>query len=338
MLRNRSTKLSAAALMAAAVALVAGEAAARDQIRIVGSSTVFPFTTAVAEQFGKITGRPTPVVESTGSGGGIKLFCAGVGADFPDVANSSRRMKVSELETCAQHGVTSIREIMVGYDGVVIANAVSGPAFDLSLQDLYLAVGKSRPDGTPNPSKNWSDVNPSLPSERIEVLGPPPTSGTRDSFAELGLEPGCHAAGGKAACTEIREDGVWIDAGENDNVIVQKLAANPGAVGVFGFSYLEENGDKVKGATISGVTPSAEAIASGSYPLARSLYIYVKGEHIGAVPGLDQFVQEYLSDGAAGEDGYLADKGLIALLPAQLEAQRVAVGAGAALTAADLQH
>ena len=337
MLRTR-TALLPAALMAAAVALVAGEAAARDQIRIVGSSTVFPFTTAVAEQFGKITGRPTPVVESTGSGGGLKLFCGGVGADFPDVANSSRRIKASELETCAANGVVSIREIMVGYDGVVIANAVSGPDFNLSLQDLYLAVGKNRPDGTPNPAKAWNEVNPALPAARIEVLGPPPTSGTRDSFAELGLEPGCHAAGGKEACMEIREDGVWIDAGENDNVIVQKLSANPGAVGVFGFSYLEENGDKVKGATISGVAPSAEAISGGQYPLARSLYIYVKGEHIGAVPGLDEFVQEYLSDSASGEEGYLADKGLIALPAEQLAAQRAAVGAGKALTAADLQH
>lgn len=334
MLRNRT-----AALMAvAAVALVAGEAAARDQIRIVGSSTVFPFTTAVAEQFGKITGRPTPVVESTGSGGGIKLFCGGVGADFPDVANSSRRMNASEIETCAANGVTSIREIMVGYDGVVIANAVTGPDFDLTLQDVYLAIGKNRPDGTPNPAVNWSDVKPSLPAAKIEVLGPPPTSGTRDSFAELGLEPGCHAAGGKEACTEIRGDGVWVDAGENDNVVVQKLAANPGAVGVFGFSYLEENGDKVKGATIDGVSPSAEAISSGAYPLSRSLYIYVKGEHIGAIPGLDQFVQEYLSESAVGEDGYLVDKGLIALTETQLEAQRADVAAGKTLTAADLAH
>lgn len=334
MLRNRT-----AALMAvAAVALVAGEAAARDQIRIVGSSTVFPFTTAVAEQFGRTSGRPTPVVESTGSGGGIKLFCAGVGADFPDVANSSRRMKASELETCNANGVNSIREIMVGYDGVVIANAASGPNFNLTLQDLYLAIGKNRPDGTPNPARNWNEVNPALPAAKIEVLGPPPTSGTRDSFAELGLEPGCHAAGGKDACLEIREDGVWIDAGENDNVIVQKLAANPGAVGVFGFSYLEENGDKVKGATIAGVTPSAEAISEGTYPLARSLYIYVKGEHINAIPGLDAFVQEYLSEAAVGEDGYLVDKGLIALTPAQLAAQRDAVGAGRALTSADLAH
>ncbi len=300
-----------AALAIGLTALTTQAAVARDQIRIVGSSTVFPFSTAVAEQFGKTTGFPTPVVESTGSGGGFKLFCAGVGADTPDITNASRRMKASEFKTCNENGVTEIVESVVGFDGIVIANAIDAPSFALTREQLFKALAKGQ--GEP---KKWSDIDPSLPDEAIEVLGPPPSSGTRDAFEELVIQEGAKEAGlDKEAISklEIRTDGAWIDAGENDNLMVSKLATNPHAIAVFGYSFLDQNSDSIKGASIEGVEPEFEAIASGDYSVSRSLYYYIKKAHVGVIPGIAEYATEFASEAAGGEDGYLVDKGLIPL-------------------------
>jgi phosphate transport system substrate-binding protein len=305
---------------AAALALAAsvGYAAARDQIQIVGSSTVFPFTTAVAEKFGQGGKFKTPVVESTGTGGGIKLFCAGVGETSPDFTNASRAIKDSELETCKANGVTPV-EIKVGFDGIVFANSTAGAQMDLTKEQIFKALAKNvAVDGkvAPNPYVNWSDVDPSLPAQKIEVLGPPPTSGTRDAFVELVMVEACQEevkAANEKACGEIREDGAFVEAGENDNLIVQKLEANPNAFGIFGFSFLDQNADKLQGHKVDGVEPTFENIASGDYKVSRSLYIYAKKEHVGVIPGMEEFIAEYTSDGAWSEDGYLADKGLIPL-------------------------
>ena len=305
----------------------AGAAQARDQIRIVGSSTVFPFTTAVAERFGKTTDFKTPVVEATGSGGGLKLLCGGLGVGYPDITNSSRRIKESEVKMCADNGVTEIVEVKIGYDGIVVANSKKSGQYELTLRDLYLALAKEVPDDggklVANPNKTWKDVNPDLPARKIEVLGPPPTSGTRDAFVELVMDAGCEEFDTlkaleksdknafKAACQTIREDGAFVEAGENDNLIVQKLEANPDALGIFGFSFLDQNSDKVQGSKINGVAPEFELIADGSYPVSRPLYFYVKKAHVGVVPGIAEFLAEFSSDKAWGEEGYLADKGLI---------------------------
>ena len=312
-------------LTAAATALVAvaAQAQARDQIRIVGSSTVFPFSTAVAEQFGQKSGLKTPVVESTGTGGGLKLFCAGVGEDTPDIANASRQIKKSELEACAKAGVTEVSEVKIGFDGIVLANSKQHPAFSLSEKEIWLALAKQVPvDGklVANPYTKWDQIDPALPAEKIEVLGPPPTSGTRDAFVELVMDRACEevaevkaldADAKKAACQTIREDGAYIDAGENDNLIVQKLEANPTALGIFGFSFLDQNVDRLQGSTIQGVEPTFENIADAKYPVARSLYFYVKNGHVGAIPGIKEFIAEFTSEAAIGDEGYLADKGLI---------------------------
>lgn len=322
--------LIAAAVTALSVSF-ATQAQARDYIAVVGSSTVFPFSTAVAENFGRKGTFKTPKIESTGTGGGIKLFCAGVGVDNPDIANASRRMKASEFEHCAEKGVKEIVEVKIGFDGIAIASSKKAKAMDLSLKDLYLALAKDvpNPDGSPtlvaNPYKTWKDVNPALPDAKIEVLGPPPTSGTRDAFAELALEGGCKQIDFikamekddkkkfQAVCMGVREDGAYIEAGENDNLIVQKLQANPKAVGIFGFSFLEQNQDKVQGAKINGVAPTFETISDGKYPVSRSLYFYVKKAHAGTIPGIPEFVTEFTGEAAWGPEGYLADKGLIPL-------------------------
>jgi phosphate transport system substrate-binding protein len=319
-----------AAASAAFLALTAG-AEARDQIRIVGSSTVYPFSTAVAENFGKATKFKTPVIESTGTGGGFKLFCSGVGVSHPDITNASRRIKKSEVDQCAAAGVKEITEVQIGYDGIVIANARNAPQVNITLRQLYLALAKTVPsdaDGNTlvaNPHKKWSDIDKSLPEVKIEVLGPPPTSGTRDAFAELGLQGGCVAFPGikaleasdakkfQAVCHGVREDGHYVEAGENDVLIVQKLVANPTAFGVFGFSFLDTNRDKVKAATVAGEKAEFEQIANGKYPLSRALYFYVKNAHVGVIPGMKEFVTEFTSEKAWGKDGYLADKGLIPL-------------------------
>ena len=318
-------------LAAAASVAMAASAQARDQIRIVGSSTVFPFSTTVAEQFGKTTSFKTPVVESTGSGGGLKLFCAGVGVQHPDITNASRRIKSSEVERCAKNGVRKITEVKIGYDGIVVANAKSAPQMKLTLKQLFLALAKDVPanaDGSElksNPYKMWSDIDASLPKKKIEVLGPPPTSGTRDAFVELAMEGGCKQFSAikairksakkkyKAICHGIREDGAFVEAGENDVLIIQKLVANPNAFGVFGFSFLDSNADKVQGSVINGTAPEFDSIASGKYPVSRSMYFYVKNAHVGVVPGIKEYVSEFTADKAWGPDGYLADKGLIPL-------------------------
>jgi len=304
--------LRATAAIAAIAAIgFAGSALARDQIKIVGSSTVFPFSTAVAEAFGKSTGNPTPVVESTGSGGGLKLFCQGVGTDTPDVTNASRRMKAKEWKLCNENGVTDIIEAIVGFDGIVVANAKNAPDFKLTREILFKALVKGQ--GEP---KMWNEIDPSLPAAKIEVLGPPPSSGTRDAFEELAIHKGCQAAGlDKAACkaVELRDDGVWVDAGENDNLIVSKLEANPNALGVFGFSFLDQNADKLKGSIVGGIEPTFENIADGDYPVSRSMYFYIKKAHIDVIPGIMEYAEEFVSEDASGEDGYLTEKGLIPL-------------------------
>ncbi|HEX4889564.1 MAG TPA: substrate-binding domain-containing protein [Alphaproteobacteria bacterium] len=315
------------AIAAAAAVGATGVAHARDQVQIVGSSTVFPFSTAVAEQIGKTSGGKTPIVESTGTGGGFKLFCSGSGDNTPDVANASRAIKSSEMELCASNKAGGIIEVKIGYDGIVLANSRSAQQINLSLKDIFLALAKEVPgdDGktTPNPYKTWNQVNPSLPDIKIEVMGPPPTSGTRDAFVELAMEAGCKSFPWVKAlandykdaftkiCHSIREDGAWIDAGENDNLIIQKLAANPNAMGVFGFSFLDQNTDKVQGSIIENIEPSFDNIASGAYKVSRPLYFYVKAAHLDVVPGLKPYLAEFTSEKAWGPEGYLTEKGLI---------------------------
>ena len=328
-----------AVVMIAATLVVPGEAFARDQIRAVGSSTVYPFTTAVAEQFGKSGAGKTPVVESTGTGGGMKLFCAGAGEDTPDIANASRPIKKAEFETCQANGVKDIVEIKVGLDGIVLAQSKDAPDFSVSQEDLFLALAAQVPaEGStlvPNKSVTWQDVYPDLPAIKIEVLGPPPTSGTRDAFLELVMEKGAKGFGSlrdlkdadekngtkiyEKIWKSVRQDGAWIDAGENDNLIVQKIEANKNAIGIFGFSFLEQNKAKIKSIMIDGIAATYEDISSGAYPGSRSLYIYVKKAHVGVIPGIKEFLAEYISAKALAEDGYLAPKGLIAMPKADLE-------------------
>lgn len=325
MQRKRVLTAAVVALAVAALATVAS-AQSRDYIQIVGSSTVYPFTTVVAEQFGKTTRFKTPKVESTGSGGGLKLFCAGVGVEHPDMTNSSRRIKKSEVELCARNGVREIVELKVGYDGIAVANSKKAKALNLAPRDLYLSLAKNTPvsaDGSKlqaNPYKTWKDVNTRLPSLKIEVLGPPPTSGTRDAFVELVMDTGCTTFSTirkmsrkprRAACRTMREDGAFVEAGENDNLIVQKLDANPNAFGIFGFSFLDQNTDKLQGASINGVRPEFETIADGSYSVSRPLYIYIKKAHLDVISGMREFLAEYISEKAWGDEGYLSDKGLI---------------------------
>ena len=308
---------------------------ARDYVSIVGSSTVYPFATVVAERFGKTTSFKTPKIESTGSGGGLKLFCEGVGVEHPDVTNSSRRIKMSEVEMCAGNGVNEIIEVKIGYDGIVIANARTADQVELTLRDVFLALAKEVPDPAggeqlvENPYQTWKDVNPDLPASKIEVLGPPPTSGTRDAFVELAMEGGCKTfdwiaaikkqdkSAYKTICHTIREDGAFVEAGENDNLIVQKLEANPAAFGVFGFSFLDQNIDKVQGSMVNGVEPEFESIAAGDYPVSRPLYFYVKKAHVGVIPGIKEYLAEFTAEGTWGPDGYLSDRGLIPMPDAE---------------------
>ncbi len=330
-------KFLAAAIVASATvtsgAVQAG--AGRDYISIVGSSTVYPFATVVAERFGRATQFKTPKVESTGSGGGLKLFCAGLGVGHPDITNASRRIKKSEVERCRKNGIADIVEVKIGYDGIVMANSRNAAQMHISLRQLWLALAKQVPaaDGSErliaNPNRKWSDVDPALPDTAIEVLGPPPTSGTRDAFAELAMEGGCRTFswikamkkrdkhGYKAVCHTLREDGAYIEAGENDNLIVHKLEANPRAFGVFGYSFLDQNQDRLQGSIMEGVAPTFENIAEQSYPLSRPLFFYVKKAHVGSVPGIAEYVATFTSDQAWGPDGYLADKGLIPMPDAE---------------------
>ena len=314
---------------ALSLAITAPAMAARDYISIVGSSTVYPFATVVAEQFGKTTGSKTPKIESTGSGGGFKLFCGGVGVNFPDITNASRAIKPSEMKTCADNGVKEIVEVKIGYDGIVLANAKSAAPLQLTRKDIFLALAKDVPDPAnpekiiANPYKTWKEVNSSLPATKIEVLGPPPTSGTRDAFVELVMDAGCDTfpsikamkksdeKGYKAVCQTVREDGGYVEAGENDNLIVQKLQANHDAVGIFGFSFLDQNTDVIQGSIIEGEKPTFEEIAKGTYPVSRPLFFYVKKAHVEVIPGMKEYLAEFTSEKAWGQDGYLADKGMI---------------------------
>ncbi|WP_395330545.1 substrate-binding domain-containing protein [Novosphingobium sp. BL-8H] len=294
-------------------------AGSRDFVRAVGSSTVYPFATAVAEEFAKAGGK-SPVIESTGTGAGMKLFCAGVGAQHPDIEDASRRMKKSEYDECQKNGVTDIVEVQVGIDGIAFAEAQNGPGMKLTPTDIYKALA-ANPFGKPNTAKTWKDVNPSLPAEPILVYGPPSTSGTRDALKELILEAGCKTDAATAAlketskdkyeaiCHDIREDGPYVDAGENDNLIVQKISQNPKAIGIFGYSFLEENAKTIKGIPMSNVVPTYETISNFTYPGARPLYIYIKKQHLAPIKGLQGYVNEWVK--SWGPDGYLKAKGMV---------------------------
>ncbi len=331
-MKRRAILLAALALGACVDQASGGGAGSRDQIRAVGSSTVYPFTTIVAERY--VAANPdakAPVIESTGTGAGMKLFCAGVGADHPDIEDASRRMKASEYATCAKNGARDILEIQVGIDGIAFAEAKNGPKMALTPADIYRALAAA-PGGRPNTARLWRDVNPALPAIPIQVYGPPSTSGTRDALAELILAAGCEAVDPAAEaldgdafaarCTRVREDGAYVDAGENDNLIVQKLQSNPNAIGVFGYSYLEENAGAVNGVALSGVQPTYDAIAAGRYPGSRPLYIYVKKAHLSAIPGLRAFLARYAQLWDA--DGPLVRRGLIAA-PDAVRARAAAV-------------
>jgi phosphate transport system substrate-binding protein len=332
---------------AAAVALSGMAAvpayAARDYVWAAGSSTVFPFSTRVAENYAKKTGKKAPKIESLGTGGGIKLFCSGAGEGFPDIANASRPMKKSEFDACAAKGVKDIVQIKIGFDGIVIATDKDGADYNFKTEQLFLGLSANVYKGgqwVKNTTNSWDDVGGGLPGNRIQVYGPPPSSGTRDAFVELAIEAGARKFPSidairsdneklfKSKVDPLRNDG-WIDAGENDNAIVGTLTKTPGSLGVFGWSYLEENMDKVKGASVNGVKPSAQTISDGSYPLSRSLYIYVKKANLGVTPGLQDFVNEFTSDAASGRGGYLQGRGLIPLPPGAHESQKAAGKSGA---------
>ena len=319
-------KVTTSALAIAAVSATA--AAARDEIRIVGSSTVFPYTQAVAEQFANLTGAPSPIVESTGTGGGMKIFCEGIGEQHPDITGASRAMKPSEYELCQKNGVTDISEALIGFDGLSIAiSRENGEDWDLTLGEIYLALGAQVPvegEWKDNPYTMWNEINPDLPAVEILAYGPPPTSGTRDAFVELAMHAGCEELayvhdGGfdgdwvKENCSRMRTDGPFVEAGENDNLIVQRLEADPNALGIFGYSFLYENLDKLKAISIEGVEPSTDTIADKSYPVSRPLYFYVKNAHRGVIPNLNEFLDEYMSDDALEPGGYLSERGLVPL-------------------------
>jgi phosphate transport system substrate-binding protein len=321
--------LAATGLSVAAMGL-ASTAQARTQIRIVGSSTVYPFTTAVAEQFARNSSGKfkAPIVESTGTGAGMKLFCAGVGPAHPDITNASRRIKGTEVTMCKQNGVSKIIEVQVGLDGLAVAHAKSAPAFNLTTREIYMAISAA-PWGKAQKAKTWKDINAKLPADKIELIGPPPTSGTRDSFNELFMEAGCNSnpamaalkksdeAKYKSVCTKVREDGAYVEAGENDNLIVQRLVANPKALGAFGYSFLEENTDKLQGVGINGVKPTSVTVQNFSYPASRALYIYVKAAHVPAIPGMKEYLAEYTKESTWGPRGYLVSRGLIPSVDAQ---------------------
>jgi len=334
------------AIMTALALLPAAQAEARDQIRIVGSSTVYPFASYVAEEFGATTRFKTPVIESTGSGGGMKLFCAGNGLDTPDITNASRRMKAKEFELCAKNGVHGITEAVIGYDGIVLAqNKANGP-LKLSRKDILLAVAAEVPnkDGSaliPNPYQFWDQINPGLPHRPILIYGPPSSSGTRDAFEDLAMKHLTKKMAAYKAVTKkyhkIRQDGVYEPSGENDNLIVQKLIKNRNAIGIFGYSFLEENADTLIGAEIDGVQPVPETVSNGNYPYSRSLYFYVKKSHVSQVKGMKEYLQLFMSEDMIGEDGALTDIGLIALPEADRASSRARVKALADLKLSDLK-
>ncbi len=330
---NRSLLGRVSALLLASLASTGFAAGPRQQINVVGSSTVFPFASTVAERLGQSGKFKTPIVESTGTGGGMKIFCSGVGVNYPDIANASRKIKPSEVKACEGAGVKELVEVKIGFDGIVMAQAKHGKPVNFTRKDIYLALAKQIPDPEcsecgkliDNPYKTWDQVNPDLPTTAIEVMGPPTTSGTRDAFAELVMEAGCNEfewlkdwkkkneSEYKRMCQTMREDGAYVEAGENDNLIVQKLSVKPNAFGIFGFSFLDANRDKIVAATIERVTPDADAIADGVYPVSRPLFFYVKKANVGVVPGIPEYIEEFTSEKAWGEEGYLVEKGLVPL-------------------------
>ena len=338
---SKVNRIATAASTLAVAALITGTPAlARDQIKIVGSSTVFPYTQAAAEEFGKKTGKKAPVVESTGTGGGMKIFCKGIGEGNVEITGASRAMKKSEYELCTKNGVTDVTELLIGYDGLSVAQSKKGQPMDLSKEQIFLALASEVPDGdklVANPNKKWSDIDKSLPDTAITIYGPPPTSGTRDAFVELAMHKGC---GGldyfkkqkseldkkayknliKEKCTPMRQDGPFIEAGENDNLIVQRIEADPNSLGIFGYSFLYENQDKLQGVKISGTAPGFDTIADGSYGLSRPLFIYIKNPHRKVIAGMDEFIAEYTGDDAMGRDGYLHERGLVVLSEDELKA------------------
>jgi phosphate transport system substrate-binding protein len=339
-------KISASALTLAAVSATA--ALARDQIRIVGSSTVFPYSQAVAEEFANQTGAPAPIVESTGTGGGFQVFCAGIGEGHPDITGASRAIKKSEFDLCAQNGVTDISEALIGNDGLSMSvSRANAHDWDMTLAEMFLALAAEVPVGgewKANPFKLWSEINPAFPATPITVYGPPPTSGTRDAWVEIAMHGGCKQldfvkSGGFDAkwinenCSRMRTDGPFIEAGENDNLIVQQLSANPDAFGIFGYSFLYENNDKLKGVKFGGVEPTFETIAAYDYPVSRPLFFYVKNAHRGVIPNLQEFIEEYMSDAALALGGYLAERGMTPLPDAQMKDYQMAVTAGTPMTA-----
>ncbi len=336
-MKGNSFKIAAPfAALLSVITLLHGQVVAADftheRIRIVGSSTVFPFTTTVAERFGRSTPFRTPVVERTGTGGGISLFCEPSGAHKPDIVNASRPIKKTEVELCARNGVNEIIAMQIGYDGIVIGNSIYGDKYKLTVPQLYLALAAEIPTEKgfqPNPYKKWSDIDDKLPRENIRIYGPPPSSGTRDALEELVMEAGCAAVSPHLSkeiqrkyCIHIREDGYYIEAGENDNLIIQRLVSNPASLGIFGYSFLEQNTDIIQASVINDVEPTIQAISTGDYPVSRSLFVYANKAHMEKVPGIYEFLMEYTSDEAMGEYGYLTDKGLISLMPKLRQQQR----------------
>jgi phosphate transport system substrate-binding protein len=336
---NKFFLVASAASLAIAAATGAANAQSRDQIRIVGSSTVFPYTQAVAEEFANM-GNAAPVLESTGTGGGMRIFCGGLGVDHPDITGASRAMTQGEYENCVANGVDNITEVLIGYDGLSIANSVDGPDLDLTEARIFQALAAQvEVDGeiVANPYQNWSEIDPSLPDAPITVFGPPPTSGTRDAFVELVMHDGCKAFPAidalegdarREVCDRMRTDGPFIEAGENDNLIVQRLQADDNALGIFGYSFLYENQDTLKAVAINGIEPNEDTIGDGSYPVARPLFFYIKNAHRGVIPGLQEFAEEYVSEEAFGPDGYLGERGLISLSDADREETRQTVAEG----------
>jgi phosphate transport system substrate-binding protein len=325
---RRIMKRLAVALVAATtlLALGAGQVQARDQIRIVGSSTVYPFASYVCEEFGATTGHPTPVIESTGSGGGMKLFSEGLSLNTPDISNASRRMKLSEYERNMENGVKKIHEIIIGYDGISLCENKANPGLNLSRKELTLAVAAKVPQGgelVKNPFDYWDEINSQLPHREILIYGPPTTSGTRDAFEEMVMEAATEEMSGyDGAYTNIRQDGAYVASGENDNLIVQRLNKNKDAMGIFGYSYLDNNRGKIRAVSIDGVEPTAQTISTGKYPVARSLFFYVKLDHIGEVPGIEEYVDLFLSEKMIGDRGYLKRQGLIPMPEQMREEQR----------------
>ena len=328
-------KLSASALALAAVSATGAFAQGRTEIRVVGSSTVFPYSQAASEQFSNMTGAPSPIVESTGTGGGMQIFCQGIGESHPDLTGASRAMRPSEFELCAENGVTEITEALIGFDGLSMAvSRDSEYNWDMTLGQMYQALGAQVPvDGewVDNPYTNWSEIDPSLPDEEIVVVGPPPTSGTRDAWVELAMHAGCeeldYVANGDfdgdwvdENCSRMRQDGPFIEAGENDNLIVQRLQADADALGIFGYSFVYENQDSIEGIALNDVVPTFDTIGDRSYPVARPLYFYVKNAHVGVIPNLMAFIEEYMSEEAIGPGGYLSERGLVPLADARREA------------------